>query len=119
MGKSLILQIIQDLQVLKDTFPSMKLVWTTMTLWRAWGADCKPGRIDRAQRDVNREVCRAMRAWLGSVISHPEIVSCWPQLYRSDGIHLSKLDLGLFLKDLEGGLRAEIFSLGGGLGAYK
>ena len=29
-GNDLILQVIQDLQVLKDTFPSMKLIWSNM-----------------------------------------------------------------------------------------
>ena len=52
-GKSLILQIIQDLQVLKDTFPSMKLIWSNMIPHTVWRADCKPGRRDRAWRDVN------------------------------------------------------------------
>ena len=56
-----------------------------------------------------------MRAGLGLVISHPEIVSHRPELYRNDGVHLSELGMGLFLKDLQGGLRDEMFSLGGGL----
>ena len=52
----------------------------------------------------------------GSVILYPDIrVSC-PELYREDGLHLSDLGLDLFLPDLQGGLRAEIFSLVEALG---
>ena len=60
-----------------------------------------------------------MRSGLGSVIQHPDIKSHRPELYTRDGIHLSELGMGLFLEDLQGALRTEIFSLGGGLGAYK
>ena len=68
---------------------------------------------------MNREVSRTMRAGLRSVIRHPDIRVHQPELYRSDRVHLSDVGIGLFLKDLQGGLRAEIFGCHGRLGAYK
>ena len=60
--------------------------------------------LTHARRGVNREVGRAMRAGLEAVIQHLDIGVHRSGLYREDGVHLSELGMGLFLRDLQGGL---------------
>ena len=118
-GKSLILQVIPDFQTLRDMFPSMRLLWSNIIPRLVWQADFKPGWIDRLRRGVNEIIGRAMRLGLGSVIPHPKLQGHWLELFRSDGVLLSELVMDIFLKDPQGGIRAKIFGLDGGLGAYK
>ena len=49
--------------------------------------------VREGQRGVNREVCRGICRGLGSVLGHRRIKVEKPDLFRSDGIHLS--DTGL------------------------
>ena len=116
-GKSLILWVIQDLQIIMDN--KGRLVWSDIIPRLVWKADCNPRCTDCARCCVNREVSQAMRAKHGSVIRPPDIRGHQQELYRSDGVHLSDMGMGLFLRDLYGGLTAKIFSLVGGLRAYR
>ena len=56
MGKSLILQVIQDLHTSRDKFPAMRILWSNIIPLWVWRADCDPRCIDRARHGVNREV---------------------------------------------------------------
>ena len=96
MDKSLILQVINDLQAIRARFPASRLIWSNIIARIVWQVDWDPRCIDRAWRGVNREVCRAMQAGLGSVIRHPDIRVCQPELYRSDRLHLSNTGLEPF-----------------------
>ena len=53
--------------------------------------------------------------FVGSVIPHPETVSHWPELYKTDGVHLSELVMGLSLKNLQGALKLRILAWVAGL----
>ena len=93
-------------------------MWSNIILRRIWRAKCDPRCIDLARCSVNCEVGRAIRTSLGSVVRHLDIRVWQSKLYRDDGGHLSDIGLDLFLQDLQGVLRAEIFG-NDGLGAYK
>lgn len=55
-----------------------------------------------------------MKVGLESVVRYPGIRLEQPMLLRPDDVHLLDMGLGVFLQDLQGGLRAENFSLRGG-----
>ena len=59
--------------------------------------------FNTTHRRVNRGVCRAVCAGLGSVIGHHGIHLDMPELYRHDGVHLSNQGLELFLHKFRGG----------------
>lgn len=115
-GKDLIEHILRDLRCLKEFFPGTRLLWSNIVPRRSWRASCHPRVIDRSRRGVNREVSRAMRSGLGSVIDHPHLRAERVELYRDDGVHLSPCGLDLFLEDIQRGLWAEFFGDGGGQG---
>ena len=112
-GKVIVLEILRDLQELKGKFPAMKIVWSTMIPRYTWRLCCNPQCINRARREVNKEVWRAMCNGLGSVIGYPEIQLTRPDLYRNHGVHLSEYSTEVFLKDLQEGLRAELLGMVG------
>lgn len=99
-GKSLIIQITADLTTLQEHFPSARLIWSNIIQRKTWRACCDSRKIDRSRWGVNREVSRTMRNGLGAVIEHPQFRMERPDLYRSDGVHLSEVDLNIFLNGL-------------------
>ena len=112
-GKSLILDIIHDLQTLKDRFPSLRILWSNVIPWLVWRPDCERSQIDHSRQGVNWEIGRAVRSGLDAVIQHPDITIHQLKTFRVDGVHMSDLGMDIFLRDLQGGLQAEIFGLGG------
>ncbi|KAJ7341992.1 hypothetical protein JRQ81_008290, partial [Phrynocephalus forsythii] len=95
-GKSLILQVKDDLQSHTEWFPHMFIAWF----------DIIPPQIlkqtDKAHEQVNRETGNIVRLQGGSVISHPR----W-----DDGVHLSEPSFDILLVDLQGGLQAALGGL--------
>lgn len=112
-GKHLILSILADFREWRDKFPHCNIIWSTIIPRFTWRAECDPERLNRARRSINREVCRAVRSSFGSVVGHPGICLNKPELFRSDGVHLSDLGLQLFLEDLQRGLQVEVGLVGG------
>ena len=70
--------------------------------------------VREGQWGINREVCRGICSGLGPVIGHCRIQVEKPDLFRSDGVHLSDTCLEAFLEDIRGGLLAELEGLCGG-----
>ena len=114
-GKSLVLQVIADLRV----FVSWCVIWSAVIQCLVWKAACDTRRIDWAWKGINRQFSRAVWRGLRSVVIHPHFKVSHPELYREDGVHLSDQGLDIFLEDLQGGLRAEMFQLVGGMGHTK
>ena len=86
-------------------------MWSAIVPRLLWRASCALRLIDKARKGVNKEVGRAIRQDLVPVISHLNIRVSMPELYRPDRVHLFDRGLDVFLEDLQGGLRAEIFGL--------
>lgn len=55
-----------------------------------------PWVMNKAMKNAHREVRHALMGGLGKFINHPELVVDRPELFRSDGVHLSKLLLDIF-----------------------
>uniref|UniRef100_A0ABM5FH18 SGNH hydrolase-type esterase domain-containing protein n=1 Tax=Pogona vitticeps TaxID=103695 RepID=A0ABM5FH18_9SAUR len=115
-GKALILDILRDLKRLKTTYPTMRIIWSTIIPRIAWRGSVRTAAVNRARRGVNREVCRGVCNGIGSVIGHHNIQAGGLQMFRSDGVHLSDEGLEVFLEDVRGGLLAELTGLCGGHG---
>lgn len=68
----------------------------------------------KSEKNANLELRAAMEGGLGSFLHHFEIRSDHPELYRSDGVHLSAIRMDIFLKDLQQGLQRVLgVSVGG------
>ena len=112
-GKSLVIDIIHDLHLLKTEHPSMSILWSTIIPRVKWQADCPPQSSNTAHRRVNREVCWAVEGGIGTVIGHRDISLIKLELYRYDGVHLSDQGLDLFLQGIQRGLHSVVNSWGG------
>ena len=111
-GKALLIAIIQDLNLLKAEHPGMSILWSTMIPRMSWRADCSPQCVNKAHRQVNREVCHAVCKGLGTVIGHLDIHLDQLELFRSNGVHLLDLGMDLFLQDLQRGLCVVLYEVG-------
>ena len=114
-GKGLILDILRDLTWLRQRYPTMRIVWSTIIPRLAWRGARNLDAVNTARRGVNREVCRGVcSGGLGSVVGHHRISAGDKGLFRENGVHLSKAGLDIFLEDIKGGLLFELGELGGG-----
>ena len=82
-GKALILDVICDLIWLRVLYPEMSILWSTIIPWLMLRA------AKLVQRNVNREVCRAVCNGFGLVIGHREICTDRPEHFWHGGVHLS------------------------------
>ena len=116
-GKALILDILRDLKRLKEKYPTMQIVWSTIIPCLTWRGAQSFDNVNRARRQVNREVCRGVsRGGLRSVINHRRIQLSNREYFCGDGVHLSDAGLDIFLDDIRGGLLVELGRLGGYMG---
>ena len=116
-GKALIVYILRDLSRLHLTYPAMRILWSTIVPRINWRGARDADKVNKARRQVNREVCRCIRiGGFGSVISHYRRRASDREYFREDGVHLSDSGLDIFLEDLRGGLLVQLGLLGGYMG---
>ncbi|XP_072849321.2 uncharacterized protein LOC140705452 [Pogona vitticeps] len=112
-GKALILDILREFNRLHVLYPTLRIVWSTIIPRLSCRGAWSISKINKARRQVNREVCRGISYnGLGSVINHHRIQISKLEYFREDGVHLSEAGLDVFLDDLRGGLLVELEMLG-------
>ena len=84
LGKALILDILRDLRRLHALYPTMRIVWSTIIPCLNWRGARDVIKVNKARRQVNREVCRGVRiGGFGSVIDHHGIQVSNREFFRS------------------------------------
>ncbi|XP_066475283.1 uncharacterized protein [Tiliqua scincoides] len=111
---SLRLQACSDILHISQCFRGMVILWSDLLPRRVWRYASNVKKIELARKKVNSYVRRAVLRHGGGVISHPGISYDVPQLFRSDGVHLSVFGNDVFLRDLQQGLRKFLSVWGGG-----
>ncbi|KAJ7319993.1 hypothetical protein JRQ81_019504, partial [Phrynocephalus forsythii] len=97
--------IVHDMGVWLEWLPNTYVTWSTVIPRRSWGMECDPHKMNHAHIGVNQEDPHELLKVGGSVIGHQNINADKPDLYRSDGVHLSNSGLGLFLANMCEGLQ--------------
>lgn len=104
-GRALVLQVVEDLQVIKAKWPGTWVIWSAIVPRLSWRNALEPRVMNKARKNANREIKRALLGGLGQYLPHPELRLERPDLYRSDGVHLADEGLDIFIQDLQQGLR--------------
>lgn len=99
-GLSLLKSMKGDLGWILRCWPRAHIVWSALLPRRVWRGARKPGAIDKARKEVNREVAEFCAGRGISRLCHDLIVFEVPALFRADGVHLSFLGNEIFLSDL-------------------
>ncbi|XP_061485695.1 uncharacterized protein LOC133386091 [Rhineura floridana] len=110
-GKALLIQACSDMQLIRQRWPGVRLIWSDILPRREWRGVWDPRAIDRARKMVNRRICLALLLHGGLTIPHSCIRHRQVELYRADGIHLSDTGNDIFLGDLQGGLREVVCAM--------
>lgn len=95
-GKALVIQAKDDFQEISRRWPGTLIVWSAIIPRHTWRATLSVGQADRAWRNANRELRKALVSELGQYISHPELRAEELRLYCDDGVHLSEEGLDIF-----------------------
>ncbi|XP_061495666.1 uncharacterized protein LOC133390651 [Rhineura floridana] len=111
-GKALRVQACKDMQVIRQRWPSVRLLWSDLLPRRVWRGVWNPWALDRARKKVNRHIRLALLGHGDLAIPHPHIQHSEVELYRADGVHLSDAGNDFFLKDLQRCLREVLLGSG-------
>lgn len=103
-GKALVMQVLQDLLLIKSRWPGVKILWSAIIPWKTWHYAIDPKAMKGVRRNANREIRRALLGGLGQIIEQPELMADKPDLYRRDGVHFSEVGMDIFLRDIQQGL---------------
>lgn len=103
-GKALVMQVLEDLLIIKSRWPWVKIVWSAIIPHRTWRHAINPEAMKRTHRNVNREIRLALLGGLGECKVYPELTADKLKLYRSDGVHLLKVGMDIFPRDVQQGL---------------
>lgn len=90
-GLSLLRSMKRDLEWIRNRWPRAKIVWSALLPRRIWRGARKPRAIDKARREVNREVYDFCVSKGIRPLYHEDITFNSPALFRGDGVHLSFL----------------------------
>lgn len=107
-GRALVLQVLADLQVIRQRWPGTRIIWSAIVPRFEWRHAWDPRAMHKARRNANREIGRALQRGLGLYLPHPDIGLGYPELYRTDGVHLSEAGLDRFLHNIQQGLAKEL-----------
>lgn len=107
-GKALIMQVIEDFKVSRSRWPDVWVIWSTIVPRMSRRNAIEPRIMKNAKKNANREIGRAKCGGLGQFLPHPELCIDTPELYLSEGVHLSELGLDIFLRDLQQGLQESL-----------
>ncbi|XP_062987668.1 uncharacterized protein LOC134402235 isoform X1 [Elgaria multicarinata webbii] len=107
-SKALILQVIADFNAIRQRWPETMIIWSCMLPRLNWRAAKDQSAMEKARREVNRQVYKDLLKFRDVSIQHPLIVKARRELYREDGVHLSDHGNDLFLWQLQKGLQDAI-----------
>ncbi|XP_053160914.1 uncharacterized protein LOC128349058 [Hemicordylus capensis] len=103
-GLSIIRQAASDSEVLRNWIPGVCILWVNWLQRRVWRGVSSGLRVEKARRKASVAIGHMVRAAGGEVILQPGIAAHLPQLYRPDGVHLSKVGCDLYLGNIRRGL---------------
>ena len=95
----------QCLDFVYSRFPGILVVFSEVLPRVHYPGAISHDKVEKARKTLNRRVRSLLGRVGGHVIRHPSIKRESTHLFRHDGVHLSVEGLGLFLKDLQEGLR--------------
>ncbi|XP_054845891.1 serine/arginine repetitive matrix protein 2-like isoform X2 [Eublepharis macularius] len=104
-GGQLSCTIKQELGLVKELFPQVRILWSNLLLRRRGFGKCGSRTVNRARGMVNLEVGQFIGSLGGAVIEHPAILHTVPDFY-ADGDSLSCDGLDIFLQDIKNGILA-------------
>lgn len=117
-GKALIMQVIEDLRLIKSLWPGVKVIWSKIIPRKSWCNAMDPRVMNKTHKNTNCDIKDPLCAGLGQFLLHPEISDDKPELNQADGVHLSEVGLDIFIRDLQQGL-CESLGLSGGQGSKE
>lgn len=94
-------QVLEDLGVIREHWPDVWVIWSTIIPRKLWRNAMDPRTMNKAYKNANREIVRVLHGGLGQFLPHTQISVLRMKLYRPDGVHLSEVDLDIFLADLK------------------
>ncbi|XP_015262016.1 PREDICTED: uncharacterized protein LOC107106395, partial [Gekko japonicus] len=105
LNKPLARQVIDDLQVIKERWPGVSIIWSAMIPRKVWLDVLNPKRNNRALRNINKNIKNFLDTGLGRFLPHPCIKPHCMEVFGPDGVHLSEQGNDIFLEDIRQGLQ--------------
>ncbi|XP_075039264.1 uncharacterized protein LOC142099582 isoform X2 [Mixophyes fleayi] len=107
-GKSLelIIAIREDLRRIHEAWPHIIIGWSALIPRLAWRTTIPLKKMTVMVRKLNSTIRKIVRSMGGLVINHPGLGVESPQLFRSDGVHLTEEGMGFFIDSICGGVSA-------------
>lgn len=72
-GKALVMQVIEDLKVIKARWPGVWVIWSAIIPRMSWQNAIDPRVMNKARKNSNCEIGRVLRGSLGQFLPHPEM----------------------------------------------
>lgn len=80
-GKTLVIQAIRDMRLIRERWPVGKLICSAMLPRQVWRCGGEPHIFNRARRRVNNEIFKVINGGLGFYLAHDNVVLLRPELY--------------------------------------
>lgn len=102
----------RDLVLIKRQWAGCHILWTEFVPRRVWRGAVRPSAVDRARRKLNTEMVRFCRQMGFQRVSHRDIRYEAHEFFRSDGVHLSRIGMDLYLLEVREALARMLHAQG-------
>lgn len=93
---------------LRALLPRLTIIWSDILPRLYWHKARNPAKVDKSRKRINSALRSLVLMEGGRIIRHPNIMVGNTDLYRYDGVHLSKVGNAIYLNNIQGAFESFI-----------